>query len=302
MIDEATKINSPLMASLTREEWLELRANHRAKLAYWADDRVERAGVARKHPVYDFLFTYYSFRPAHLLRWSPGADVALLDVRDKDELDWTLDYVSADDRGTFIIPSESFPKQRRDFISWARSYLEVIADRPATFNCYGLHEWAMLYKESTPRHTTVPLRVSSDTISEVVESSEVRCSHYDAYRFFTPEARPLNRIGLSRASTAQNDQPGCIHVTMDLYKYCFKLAPWCPSDLLMEAFLLALDARQIDMRASPYDLSEFGFAPIKIEDQTGRIEYIAAQRSLSERARPIRLRLIEVYRYLERRV
>jgi hypothetical protein len=70
----------------------------------------------------------------------------------------------------------------------------------------------------------------------------------------------------------------------------------------MEAFLLALDARQIDMRASPYDLSEFGFAPIKIEDQAGRIEYIAAQRSLSERARPIRLRLIEVYRYLEGRV
>jgi len=302
MIDEATKINPPHLASLTREEWLERRAIHRSHLAYWADDRVERAGVARKHPVYDFLFTYYSFRPAHLLRWSPGADVALLDVRDKDELDWTLDYVSADDRGTFIIPSGSFPKQRRDFISWARSYLDGIADRPATFNCYGLHEWAMLYKESTPRHTTVPLRVSSDTISEVVESSEVRCSHYDAYRFFTPEARPLNRIGLSRASTAQNDQPGCIHVTMDLYKYCFKLAPWCPSDLLMDAFLLALDARQIDMRASPYDLSEFGFAPIKIEDQAGRIEYIAAQRSLSERARPIRLRLIEVYRYLEGRV
>jgi hypothetical protein len=70
----------------------------------------------------------------------------------------------------------------------------------------------------------------------------------------------------------------------------------------MEAFLLALEAREIDMRASPYDLTEFGFAPIKIEEQSGRIEYIAAQRSLSEKARPVRIRLIEFYRYLGTRV
>ena len=30
-----------------------------------------------KHPVHDFLFTYYSQRPAQLRRWHPGYGVAL---------------------------------------------------------------------------------------------------------------------------------------------------------------------------------------------------------------------------------
>ena len=34
-----------------------------------------------KHPVHDFLFTYYSFRPAQLRRWSPGYGVVLADAR-----------------------------------------------------------------------------------------------------------------------------------------------------------------------------------------------------------------------------
>ena len=38
-----------------------------------------RSGV--KHPVHDFLFTYYSQRPAALRRWHPGWGVALEDAR-----------------------------------------------------------------------------------------------------------------------------------------------------------------------------------------------------------------------------
>jgi hypothetical protein len=291
--------NSSGTKSLSREEWLYRRDSHRNLLNHWAQDRVERAGVAEKHPVYDFLFTYYAFRPAHLLRWSPGADVALLDVRHNDELDWPLDYTEAEEENSFVIPAKTFPEQRRGFITWARSYLEGITRRPATFNCYGLHEWAMLYREDIPRHSTVSLRVSKDAIAAVVERSELRCTHYDAYRFFTPGAAPLNRFNLTRANTPDNDQAGCIHVNMDLYKFSFKLAPWCPSDIISQAFLLAREAREIDMRASPYDLSPFGFSPIRIEEPDGRLEYIAAQRALSEKAEPIRRQLINVYRYLE---
>ena len=32
-----------------------------------------------KHPVHDFLFTYYSQRPAQLRRWHPGYGVGLAD-------------------------------------------------------------------------------------------------------------------------------------------------------------------------------------------------------------------------------
>ena len=42
---------------------------------------------------------------------------------------------------------------------------------------------------------------------------------------------------------------------MDLYKWCYKLGPLIESELLMDCLELAADARELDMRASPYDLS-----------------------------------------------
>jgi len=281
--------------TLLREDWQHERARHRARVLPWVDDRVTRAGVAKKHPVYDFLFTYYSFRPAYLLRWSPGADVLLLDAA-ADELDWPLDSVSVN--GGCVIPSSSFPEHRRGYLTWAIRYLTETSRRAALFHCHGLHEWAMLYHESQPRHEQVPLRVTPKEISDVVESSELRCTHYDAFRFFTPKATPRNRSLLTRETTTDNDQPGCIHVTMDLYKLAYSIAPWCPSDLVAEGFLLAVDARAIDMRASPYDLKDYGFTPITIENAAGKAEYIKAQRSLSERAAPLRVRLLQVYEAL----
>jgi hypothetical protein len=85
---------------------------------------------------------------------------------------------------------------------------------------------------------------------------------------------------------------------MDLYKFAHKIAPWCASELIADAFILAADARRIDMRASPYDLREQGFEPICIETSEGREEYIREQRRLAEQAIPVRTALIEVYRNL----
>jgi hypothetical protein len=46
------------------------------------------------------------------------------------------------------------------------------------------------------------------------------------------------------------------------------------------------------MRASPYDLVELGFPPVRVETPEGRAEYVAAQRSFAERAAPLRDELI----------
>jgi hypothetical protein len=82
---------------------------------------------------------------------------------------------------------------------------------------------------------------------------------------------------------------------MDLYRFGYKIAPYCPSDLMADAFELAVAAREVDMRASPYDLSEYGFSAIQIETREGREEYIELQRVLSVRSEPIRDRLLGVY-------
>ena len=94
--------------------------------------------------------------------------------------------------------------------------------------------------------------------NDVVDKHDLRCTHYDAYRFFTPPARPLNITVLGREDQPECDQGGCVHVTMDLYKWAWKLGPLVPGELLHECFDLAIAARELDMEASPYDCRAWG--------------------------------------------
>jgi len=81
---------------------------------------------------------------------------------------------------------------------------------------------------------------------------------------------------------------------MDLYKWAYKLSPWTPSELIANAFFLAQKIREVDMRASPYDLSSLGFDPIKIETIEGRSEYEQRQRQFTKETIPIRNQLIKL--------
>jgi hypothetical protein len=116
----------------------------------------------------------------------------------------------------------------------------------------------------------------------------LRCSHFDAVRFFTTPAAGRNAYDLSRDTQIAAEQPGCIHAAMDLYKWCYKLGPLVDSGLLMDCLELAADAREVDMRASPYDLRGYGYAPIRIEEPAGRVEYVRAQQRIASRATPLR--------------
>ena len=283
-------------SKLTQADWRTRNAAYRDRLAPFAEERLARQFAHIKHPINDFLFEYYSFRPAELLRWSPGANVLLEDARPGD-IAWR-EFVPHE--GGLILPASTFPDHRLKFLQWAIGYLEAIAERPPSFHCFGMHEWAMVYRSAAVRHGSTPLRLSSDAIAKVVDEEGLRCTHFDAYRFFTPAAVPLNRIPLTREVTDEHDQKGCIHVTMDLYKYAFKLAPWSSGELIADAFLLAWVARRLDMRASPYDLRRFGLEPISMETREGREEYVEKQRELAQKAEPIRERLIGEYHSLLR--
>ena len=294
-------INSANHSTLiTSESWRSRIAYHEERVSFWVKDRRIRAGVGKKHPVYDFIFDYYSFRPSQLLRWSPGVGHILCDATQSSFAgahEFTPCSSTPSSQGIFL-DAMTFPEHRIKFLKWALTYLKTIHQRPAQLGCFGLHEWAMLYKAEKPRHTSVPLRIAASTINEVCENLQIRCSHYDAFRFFTEEAAPLNIRKLSRETTTDTDQPGCIHVTMDLYRYAYKIAPFSSAELIADSFALAVKAREIDMRASPYDLSSFGFTPIAIETTTGRAIYVEKQRELMDQATSIRVRLISEYQNL----
>jgi hypothetical protein len=158
-----------------------------------------------------------------------------------------------------------------------------------------MHEWAMVYRAEEVRHDQIPLRLTDDEIAEFVESRPLLCTHYDAFRFFTNKARPLNKNKLSRENFGEMEQPGCVHTNMDLYKWAFKLYPWISSEIIREAFFNAVETRKVDMQASPYDVTEFGLKPIKIETEAGRKEYIERQTEIYENSIPVRKNVIEGY-------
>lgn len=243
------------------------------------------------HPVWGFLFTYYSYRPAQLRRWHPGFGHPISGPAARRYLDYS-GY--AEVSGVVTVDSRHLAK-RRETVQYVHDLLSATRERPARLNCFGLHEWAMVYAAPSEqmRHAGVPLRLSSAETDAVVRSLPLRCTHYDAYRFFTEPARPLNLTVLDRTTQQDAEQPGCIHAGMDLYKWAFKLSPLLPSELVVDAFEMALRFRELDMRASPYDLTAFGFEPIAIEEAAGRSEYVRAQSVLTHHAQIVRTRLID---------
>jgi hypothetical protein len=273
---------------LEQQEWRARRDRHVARVEPWVRPHLERRRVRTADPVEDFLFTYYSFRPAALQRWHPGFGTALAGAEEYAEL---KGYAAVD--GAVGVTRDHLVSQR-PLLASVQALLSATAARPASFGCFGMHEWAMVYRQEPEqvRHAAWPLRLGATGTDEVVESHRIACSHFDAFRFFTEPARPLNTLQPARDDRVAFEQPACLHAGMDLYKHAFRLTPMVPSELVADCFELAREIRVLDMRASPYDLSRLGLEPVRVETPEGKQEYVAAQRRFAERAAPLRARLL----------
>jgi hypothetical protein len=271
---------------LAEQEWRARAEAHAARADALTAGHRARKARGETHPVEDFLYTYYPTRPSRLRRWHPGAGVVLTGAGER--AGWRH-YIAADDgvrvdHGTVL-------GERAATVAFVAGLLRATADRPPQLGCFGLHEWAMVHRDRT-RHP-VPLRLGPAGTDAVVESHRIRCSHYDAYRFFTPTAAPRNTLRPTRERQVELEQPGCLHAGMDLYKWADKLGPLVPGELLLDAFVLARDIRELDMRASPYDLADLGYAPVAIETPEGKAAYVEAQRAFAARGAALRRCLLD---------
>lgn len=276
---------------MARSEWEAAEAAHHARVDVATAAHLRRREDGRRHPVEDFLFTYYSQRPAQLRRWHPGPGVVLEGAAGLPRAGWR--FYRADGGGVQLdLPG--FAESRGETVQFVADLLDATRARQGQFGCFGLHEWAMVYRlgEDEVRHAGWPLRLGAAGTDAVVEAHQLRCSHYDAFRFYTPPARPLNLLQPTRERQVAMEQPGCLHAGMDLYKWAYKLSPAVPSGLVMDCFDLARDIRELDMRASPYDLTELGYTPVPIETPQGKSEYAAAQRGFAARGQALRDRLL----------
>ncbi|MDB6077336.1 MAG: hypothetical protein JWO82_1083 [Akkermansiaceae bacterium] len=272
-------------------EWQARAAGHRARAEQWSLPARQRRGSNRSHPVEDFLFTYYHSPISKLEEWHPGYGSAFESVEPLPA--WLAKNPYRQTDGMIFADPARLDGKEITRLRWIHDLLAATADRAPNHACHGLHEWAMVYRGTEVRHsTTTALRLPQAEIDALVSSQPVRCSHFDAFRFFHAEARPLNRLQPTLNDRHDLEQPACVHANMDLYKWAAKSVPWVGSELLLDCFEQALELRHFDMRASPYDLTEYGLDPVRIETPDGRRDYEQEQKRLAVKAAPLRARLI----------
>lgn len=282
--------------------WRESSASYTAAIDAATHDHLERKTRGQRHPVWDFMFDYYQTSPGKLRRWHPGIGIFLSVATAaaahntvpypefKDCYRWWAPEAANPDSKAWGLDPKAYWEYRSNSALAIRRLLAATAAHPPKLNCFGLHEWAMVYRD-TPRHPE-PLRLGPEATNAVVDSSILRCTHIDAYRFFTSEAAPKNLLHPTRATQVELEQPGCLHATMDLYKWAMKLGPIVPGEVCLEAFELACDVRLLDMAASPYDLAAWEVEPVKIETPAGRADYVRRQQVLMQRGQRLRATLI----------
>lgn len=284
---------------LPAQVWRAYADAHQQQIDTLLAERDRRTGRGQRHPVVDFLFRYYAIRPKQLRTWHPGTGVVLKEAAE-----------FSDRRGYIAVPSHGVDARKADPAGFTQgdfahrgdhlrsvlARLQAIDARSARLNCFGLHEWAMVHglTQAEVRHSSQPLRVDPATVSATVADLGLACSHFDAFRFFTESAIPLNPIHLTSSNRNDHEQPGCLHNAMDLYRWAAEALPMSSSDLVVRCFELATDARAVDMRASPYDLTNLGYSAIRIETVEGRREYVAEQRRIAARADVLRGELLVV--------
>lgn len=290
---------------LSVSEWQERTRAHARRVDSWTTDRLRRRLDGRAHPVDDFLWDYYPFRPGKLRRWHPGPDVAL-EGTSRAVLQ-THGFVRKD--GVTIFDADALDPERRERlvkeIEWVLRLLRNVSSKPGRFGCFGLHEWAMVLGQSEEqvRHSGWPLRISPEQVRATIDEVGLRCTHFDAFRFFTDEAIPLNPIQtMNRVIQPDLDQAGCLHANMDLYKWTMRLQPLVPMEFVADCFELSRAVRLLDMQGAPYDLAELGVAPIPLETPEGRAEFAVKQREHAEQATALRQRLIALIEPWENRL
>jgi hypothetical protein len=293
---------------LTEAEWRHRAARHEELTDAWTIGWRDRRSLGQQHPVDDFLFTYYSFRPSALRRWHPGLGVAV--GGDASDILTRRDYIQIEVEGAaYATLSPSSLIGRLSGFRWITELLSSTQRKEPRFGCFGLHEWAMVYgqQQDQIRHQDWPLRRSPEQIRATVDQLGLRCTHFDAFRFFTPEAVPHNLVTidlqpLSRERQADVEQGGCLHANMDLYKWAMKLAPAISSELTTDCFAFAREVRTVDMQASPYDFRALELEPIDVESEAGRAQFVSLQREFAAQAAELRERLLDAARSILRAV
>ena len=126
----------------------------------------------KNHPIFNFLFQYFHFNTRRLLSYSPGLGYDLSHEVDDYCLNVPelMQYTCKQPDGKVLLSPASTrlePKKKQAMIT-TLTLLRNCYVKPPNFGCFGLHEWAMLYRyddmsnlnNNNKAHQSLPLRLS----------------------------------------------------------------------------------------------------------------------------------------------
>ena len=184
----------PYSAVLAEDQWLPRQAVYQERVRPFTEGFLRRRSAGQKHPVEDFLFTYYSLKPGQLMRWHPGAGVVLTGAAAAERADWKFYRPLAQEElaaagldpeiPAVTVDVAGFAAVRGTAAGFTRMLLSRTAARKPSLGCFGMHEWAMAYKSEVNgiRHEYLGLRLGAQGTNDLVEQSRIRCTHFDAFR------------------------------------------------------------------------------------------------------------------------
>ena len=229
-----------------------------------------RHGV--KHPVEDFLFTYYSHRPGAAAPLAPGRG-RRADRRRPAEL-------GRDYRATPRRRRRSTPRR---YARGAATRSRWIRDLLAAHRRAARRTWAASACTSGRWSTGRPRRRYGTTPGRCAcRPRRTAAGRRGARRAVQPLRRVplLHRAGPAAQRAARrpgsrstsSSSPAACTPTWTSTSGRTSSPRWSPSELVADCFALARDIRALDMRASPYDLAALGYEPVRVETPEGRAD------------------------------
>ena len=191
---------------------------------------------------------------------------------------------------------DAFRQARGSQLAFTARLLGATAAAPGQFGCFGLHEWAMVFQQddTARRHQDWPLRLGQAGTDDVVREHQIRCTHFDAFRFFTPPARPLNGLQPDRESqtaVGAAGLPARVHGRLQMGLQADSGGAERPAAGRVRAREVDPGTGHARVAVRP---DRAGLpARARSKPPAGKAEYVAAQREFGRQAQLLRRRLLD---------